>query len=34
MRPDGGLADFYRARGFISFDGDKARFLTFAELAG
>jgi hypothetical protein len=32
MRPDGGLADFYRARGFVVLDGDKARFLTFAEL--
>ena len=34
MRPDGGLADFYRARGFISLDGGEARFLTFSELAG
>jgi hypothetical protein len=32
MRPDGGLADFYRTRGFVVLDGDKARFLTFAEL--
>jgi hypothetical protein len=32
MRPDGGLANFYRARGFVVTDGDKARFLTFAEL--
>jgi isopenicillin N synthase-like dioxygenase len=33
MRPDGGLADFYRDRGFVVMEGDRARFRTFAELA-
>lgn len=32
MRPDGGLADFYRDRGFVVMEGDRARFRTFAEL--
>jgi 2OG-Fe(II) oxygenase superfamily len=32
MRPDGGLADFYRNGGFVVMEGDRARFRTFAEL--
>ena len=32
MRPDGGLADFYRDRGFIVTEDGMARFRTLAEL--
>ena len=32
MRPDGGLADFYRDRGFVWSEGDKARFRSLEEL--
>jgi hypothetical protein len=34
MHPDGDLASFYRARGFVVTEGGKARFLTFGELTG
>jgi 2-oxoglutarate-Fe(II)-dependent oxygenase superfamily protein len=32
MRPDGDLAEFYRARGFVVTEDGRSRFLTFAEL--